>query len=82
MLRELYLCCIRPAIEYASVVWAGRSSTDSQRLERCNRSTARLVTRLSPSADVNHDVLLARAGLQSLSSRLQAEQAKFCYRTS
>lgn len=80
VLRELYLCCIRPAIEYASVVWAGLSSTDSQRLERCNRSAARLVTRLSPSADVNHDVLLARAGLQSLSSRRQAEQAKFCYR--
>ena len=29
VLRELYLCCIRPAIEYASVVWAGLSSTDS-----------------------------------------------------
>ena len=80
VLRELFLTCIRPAIEYASVVWAGLSATDAQRLERCNRSAARLITRLSSSSYVSHDVLLARAGFQTLGRRRQVAQAVFCCR--
>ena len=66
VLRELFLCCIRPAIEYASVVWSGLSASDTKRLERCNRSAALLITRFSPSAEVSHEHLLERAGIQSL----------------
>ena len=80
VLRELFLTCIRPAIEYTSVVWAGLSATDAQRLERCNRSAARLITGLSPSSDVSHDILLACAGFQTLGRRRQATQAVFCCR--
>ena len=80
VLRDLYLCCIRPALEYACVVWSGLSTTDTLRLERCNRSAARLIARLSPSSDVSHELVLARAGIQTLQRRRQAAQAKFCCR--
>ena len=81
VVRDLYLCCIRPAVEYACVVWAGLSATDCHRLERLNRSAARLIARVSPSADLSHDLILAHAGILTLHQRCQAAQAKFCHRT-
>ena len=80
VLRELFLCCIGPAIEYARVVWSGLSASDTKRLERCNKSAARLTTRISPSADVYHEHLLARAGIQSLQKRREPAQFMFCCR--
>ena len=80
VLRELFLCCIRPAIEYASIVWSGLSASDIKRLERCNWSAARLIARISPSADVSQEHLLAHAGIQSLQKRREAAQSMFCCR--
>ena len=78
--RELYVTCIRPVLEYSSIVWSGLSQTDSSRLERLNRRAARLITRCSRLCDLPHPVLLARAGLQELSQRRRLGQALFTFR--
>ena len=80
VLRELYTTCIRPVIEYSSVVWSGISSTDSVKLERLNRKAARLISNTKCRSDTPHDILLARAGLQELSHRRHLFQVLFTYR--
>ena len=45
VVRDLYAFSIRPGIEYGSIVWSGLSSSDAARLERLNRSAARLITK-------------------------------------
>ena len=52
VVRDLYAFSIRPGIEYGSIVWSGLSSSDAARLERLNRSAARLITKTSPSSDL------------------------------
>ena len=79
VMRDLYQCCIRPVIEYASVAWSGMSTTDSKRLERCNRSAARLITQTNLCTHLPHSVLLARAGLDNLQARRSISQCKLCY---
>ena len=69
VVQDLYAFSIRPGIEYGSIVWSGLSSSDAARLERFNRSAARLITKTSPSSDISHELLLARAGLPSLGTR-------------
>ncbi len=81
ILQNLYITCIRPSLEYGSIVWAGLSKGNAKRLERCNRSAARLITKArKPSSDdaLPSDLLLARAGIQPLCVRRSAAQAKFC----
>ena len=80
VVRELYLYCIRPIMEYASVAWAGLTKTNVQHLGRCNRNAARLITGISPSADVPNDITLARAGLSTLKARRCLAQAQFVHR--
>ena len=58
-------------LEYAQVAWAGVSMTDDYRLERLNRSAARLISSTGLSADVSHPVLLARAGLEPLKAAVK-----------
>ena len=71
---DLYAFSIRPSIEYGSIVWSGLSSSDAAHLERFNRSAARLITKTSPSSDISRELLLARAGLQSLGTRHRMAQ--------
>ena len=78
--RDLYQFCIRPVLEYAQVAWAGVSMTDDHRLERVNRSAARLISSTGLSAGVSHPLLLARAGLEPLKARRQVAQALFVRR--
>ena len=80
VLQDLYRCCIRPVLEYASVAWSGMSKSDAERLERCNRSAARVITGTSPSTHLPHPVLLAHAGLDSLLARRRIAQCRFCRR--
>ena len=74
VVRDLYAFSIRPGIEYGSIVWSGLSSSDAARLERLNRSAARLITKTSPSSDLSRELLLARAGLPSLGTRRRMAQ--------
>ena len=78
LLRDLYLLCIRPAMEYAILVWAGLSKTEANRQEKCNRSAAGLIAKISIRADLPRHLLLACAGLESLEVRRKVAQVKFC----
>ena len=80
VVRDLYLYCVRPVIEYAQVAWAGLSAIDEKRLERINRSAARLISNTRLSAHLPHQLLLARAGLEPLKVRRQVAQALFVRR--
>ena len=81
-IRHLFCTSIRPSLEYASLVWSGLSSTDASRLERMQRRAARLFTKSSDlqSTPLDHELLLARAGLASLSTRRRAEQAVLAFK--
>ena len=80
VLLDIYTTCIRPTLEYANLVWCGLSKSDCARLERCQRSAARIITGISPLADVSRDLLLARAGLCTLEARRNASLAFFVKR--
>ena len=43
-LERIYMCYIRPIMEYAGVVWSGGNSTDLDKLEIIQRDAARVVT--------------------------------------
>ena len=80
VVRDLYLYCVRPVIEYAQVAWAGLSAIDEKHLERINRSAACLISNTRLSAHLPHQLLLARAGLEQQKVRRQVAQALFVRR--
>ena len=76
IMRQLYITSIRPSLEYASIVWGGLTRRDEEKLEKCNRSAARLIANISPSADIPREIVLARAGLPTMASRRKASQVR------
>ena len=80
VIQHLYCSSVRPAMEYASLVWSGLSPSYAEQLERVQRRAARLISNISALSDTPHDILLARAGLQPLSRRRHIEQAVFAFR--
>ena len=74
VLCDIYLFCIRPGVEYSSVIWSGLSSSDVVRLERNNRSAARLILKTSREDDISHELLLYRADLSTLEVRHNVAQ--------
>ena len=80
ILRDIYLACVRPMLEYASVAWAGLSVCDCSRLERCNRSAARLIAHIPVRSQLPHQIILARAGLEQLSLRRSAACTVFAHK--
>ena len=56
-------------LEYACGAWGGLSKHDSERLDRVQRSAARLITRVSIADRIPHALLLACAGLDDLDCR-------------
>ena len=82
VIRDLYMYCILPAAEYASEVWSSLSTTRTIRLEKLNRRAARLILKVPSSSELSqdHDILLARAGLQLISIRRMLRQAMFCFK--
>ena len=79
-IRHIYCRSVRPALEYASVVWYGLSASDSARLERLQRRAARLITNIAPCSDTPHSIVLAKAGLEPLSTRRKADLAVLAYK--
>ena len=80
-IRHVYCLSVRPVLEYASIVWSGLSKVAANRLESVQRKAARLISGIHPSnTDIPHNILLARAGLPTLSSRRQVEQAVFAFK--
>ena len=72
VVQDLDAFSIRAGIAYGSIVWSGLSSSDATRLERFNRSAARLKT--SPSSDISRELPQACAGLPSLGTRRRMAQ--------
>ena len=81
VVRDIYLYCVHPVMEYASVARSGLSSTDAACLERCNRAVGRLTARICPLSCTPQDIILACAGLQSLASHQRYCLAIFTIRT-
>ena len=73
----LYICYIRPILEYASVLvaWGNVSRNEADQLERFQRRAARLILGLPLFARVNHSELLLGAGLPTLESRRECALA-------
>ena len=78
--QSVYKTCVGPTMEYASLAWSGVSATDSDRLERLQRSAARLIAGVSPLEEIDHQILLARAGLEPLSLRRNISLAQMAHR--
>ena len=80
-IRHVYCLSVRPVLEYASLVWSGLSKVSADHLESIQRKAACLISGISPSnTGIPHNILLARAGLTTLSSRRQIEQAVFAFK--
>ena len=78
-IQYLYMYCIRPAAKYARKVWSGLSTTDSARHKKLNRAGGLILKVLFTSQiSQDHDILLARAGLQLISIQRKLRQAIFC----
>ena len=82
VIRDLNTYCILPAAEYASEVWSSLSTTHTICLEKLNSRAARLILKVPSSSELSqdHDILLARAGLQLISIRRKLRQAMFCFK--
>ena len=78
-IRSIYIASVRPALEYAAVAWCGVRSGEVQRLERMQRSAARLIAGVSQSDRLPHDILLAQAGLEPLHLLRQVACAVFAH---
>ena len=68
-IRKIYMTCIRPSLEYAAVAWSALNAGGAARLESIQRHATRLISGLPRSSNTPHGILLAHAGLSSLSSR-------------
>ena len=82
ILRELYTTCVRPTVEFASVVWAGMSKLDCARLERVNRRAARIIAGPTRRNALASDLVLARAGLEPLVKRRPLALCLFAHKVS
>ena len=67
---------VRPSVEYRSIAWGGLTRRDEEKLEKSNRSAARLISNISLSADIPREIILARAGLPTMDSRRKASQVR------
>ena len=69
VIRQIYIICVRPVLEYASRAWSGVGATDALLLEKVQRSVAHLITGVKLSDRLPNELLLARAGLEELGLR-------------
>ena len=74
------MSCIRPTLEYASEAWGGLGAVNSDQIERCQRAAARLITGVTVRNNLPRELLLAQAGLDSLSQRRDVKLATALYR--
>ena len=71
VIRQIYITCVRPLLEYASRAWSSVGATHTLLLEKAQCSVARLVTGVKLSDRLPNELLLARAGLEELGLRHQ-----------
>ena len=66
VIQTLFCTCVLPVLEYASLAWSGLGTINAERLERLQRTAARLITGTRLVENVPREILLARAGLDKL----------------
>ena len=67
VIQTLFRTCVLPVLEYGSLAWSGLGTIiNAERLERLQRTAARLITGTRPVENVPREILLARAGLDKL----------------
>ena len=82
-IRDVYLSCLQPVADYASLVWGpGLRQGDAEKLERIQRRAARLISAVRLAERLPHELVLARAGLFSLTSHRSFRLAQFASRIS
>ena len=81
-IRILYTPFIRTSLEYSAVALSGMSKVLQDQLEAFQRSAARLITGSSLSDRLPADILLARAGLERLSTRRKRTCVMFAFKLS
>ena len=82
ILRDLYLTCVLPSLEYGLLSWCGLGRSNFQQLEHLHRHAVHLICSNGARDQVDHNcnILLARAGLSSLRTRLDFRLAVFAHR--
>ena len=65
-IQTLFRTCVLPVLEYASLAWSGLGTINAERLDRLQRTAARLITGTRLVENVPREILLARAGLDKL----------------
>lgn len=74
VVRNLYITCIRPVLEYASPAWGPwLSKTNQLKVERCQRKHLRTITGLPKSCPV--DALMIEADMTTLRTRVKRAAA-------
>ena len=77
-LERIYMCYIRPIMEYANVVWSGGNSTDLDKLEMIQRDAARVVT--GATARCSTILLMDEIGWQTLATRRRNHRLALFYK--
>ena len=72
--------CVLPVLEYASLAWSGLGTINAERLERLQRTAARLITGTRLVENVPREILLARAGLDKLADCQKIKSGLFAFK--
>ena len=67
-IQTLFRTCVLPVLEYASPAWSGLGTINAERLERLQRTAARLITGTRLVENVPREILLARAVLDKVAA--------------
>ena len=79
-LNQIYLSCVRPVLEYSSIVWDGCSVFSSNSIEKLQNEAARIVTGLTRSISLEN--LYKECGWEALSLRRKISKTCFMYKVS
>ena len=66
-LNQIYISYVRPLLEYSCIVWDGRTTEQSNTLEKLQNEAARIITGLTRSVSLER--LYKECGCESLHSR-------------
>jgi hypothetical protein len=77
-LERVYMCNIRPIMEYGDAIWAGGNQTDLDRLEMVQKDAARVVT--GATARCSTALLMKDVAWPSLQSRRRSHRLALFYK--
>ena len=77
-LTKIYICYIRPLLEYADVVWAGLMGQEQDQLESVQLAAMRTIT--GAKRGTSHHELYSETGLEHLEERPQNHRLVLLYK--